>query len=298
MNQQATANINAPQFNVLIPRNAAIKPPEKNRKIFFWIGLSLLVHLGVLFFSLPQFESLKTLDDQSPISVDLMMDVNPFGAKENTLPDAVKKPDAAVPANILPQLPKRFMIEDEKKDDKEIVVDKKIEEKIQKKEENPPVPLSQNDDVNKIKKDDAIKRLALEKLRLLEKKSKELTAPKIDAIAKLKEDLSKVNASVANLPGKSGGQADQYRAMLLAAIRPNWYLPPTVKFKNPDALAVISIRIESSGKLRSADVKKTSGSDVIDEYAIRAIKLSTFPEPPADLVGVELAIGLSTKSSQ
>jgi TolA protein len=278
-----------------------LKTGEGNLFAFFLFA-SLATHLGffmvrnINFFE-PQD---KPMQQELAIEASLITDFDLDGAQETTIPDAKEADEVAIRDNLLPQLTKKFSIEEEKIED-DAIADFEADVKdgnVKKKIDEPDLKIkSDKDESNKITKLDALKRLAIEKLRQ-EKKDIVDKAKKTDPLAKIREELTKKNSKILTAGGLSGKKAlDRYRILLQKSVRRNYELPEAYNFKNTDLSVVISIKVTAKGELMQSLVAKSSGDEVFDELAFSAVKKSApLPFPPKDQVGQLIHLKFSPKS--
>lgn len=87
--------------------------------------------------------------------------------------------------------------------------------------------------------------------------------------------------------GASGSAAagSDYYSMVVKKIRQEWVFPESL---DRNLEAIISIRIAKDGSVRIDKIEKSSGNQLFDRYALRAInKASPLPPPPQEMeVGV------------
>jgi periplasmic protein TonB len=264
------------------------------------LGVSVIIHLisylvrPDLFWPAPKMN----LEENWDVDVDFMGDVSLKSPHETALPDAKKAEQEAVPLNVLPQLPKKFQIEEQKevhdtpsdlpkeKTDEEAVAEQQKtkaqeQEKVKKMEE----------DANKVAMDDLRKRLALEKLRQEQKTDERLKAQK-DALAKLKLDRAVDDANANS--GSAGSvlgliKNTAYGNALKAAVARNFNLPENFRYSQNRMSVPTVVVINETGQLVSLKLNGSSGSEVYDNAVVAAIKNSVpLPAPPKDYVGREI----------
>ena len=269
-------------------------------RVRFWkiLAASIAIHIAV-FIIKPNFflsNSVMNLEENWDVDVDFMGEISMKAPQDTALPHAQKSEEEAVPANLLPQLPKKFQIEEQKPVEKNIAEekDKKAEEAIAEKkvqaEVKPVVPKTE-EDANKVDMDDLRKRLAVEKLKQENKVSERMKAQK-DAMAKLKQDLKAENADKNS--GSSGGMLgvlrnNAYGNALKSAVKRNFNLPENFKYSQQKMAVPLLVVINDHGELVSIKLTGSSGSDVYDSAVIAAIKNSVpLPPPPRELAGREI----------
>ncbi len=118
-----------------IKRVETIGLPHDRKSFRFLIAASVIVHLLIYFIRPDLFwsENLINTEQSWDVDVDFMGDVTLKAPSDTALPNAVKSEDEAVPKNLLPQLPKKFQVDEQKPiEDSELVAekDKKAEEAI------------------------------------------------------------------------------------------------------------------------------------------------------------------------
>jgi protein TonB len=230
------------------------------------------------------------LEEAWEVNMDLLGDVSSSSPNESALPNAEKALEEAIPANLLPQLPKKFQIEAQEKADgvpdseKDIAAsenEKQLEKASEQTEAKPT-----EEDANKVDMDDLRKRLAVEKLKEEQKTSDRIQAQK-DALAKLKDMASKT-PSDSNSGTKTGAlslaRSGSYGSILASTIKKSFYLPESFKHSQAKLSVPVIMVIDDKGELLSVKLSGTSGNDVYDQAAIASIRNSTpLPKPPKEL---------------
>ena len=267
--------------------------PSENRLLFLLLGFSVIGHIAVYAASgLNWLASSADLSDEWAIEVDVGMDGS---ASETALPEAKKAEEASVSKKILPQLPKSFAIEKDQKEEE--VFAEKVEKKTAKEKEKgvdektleSQVEKEKSDAAKKLKMADALKRLALEELRNKEKFSDEKSAPKDDALAKIKEAAKKEAARKSKAALKK--KHKKYGILLKKQILRHYKLPHTFTSSVASLKVVLSVVVNERGKLVSVDVRESSKDPVFDGYAIKAAKSgSPFERPPKSLAGRKISV--------
>jgi colicin import membrane protein len=287
----------------LIKRTEPVGLPINQRHFSTALVICFFVHLLILlanpswFFSPPRIE----MEESIAVDMDFMTEPSMAAPQENALPKAVKSEELAVPANLLPQLPKKFEIEEQKKTEEKVFVeekDPKAEDALAKKEVAPPeedVPKAK-EDPNKVTREDLLKRLAMEKLKRDNKIDLQMKAQK-SALAKLKEDIVAADAR-SNSGTSSGGvsaiRAKTYADLLRAAVKRNLYLPKTFEYDQARFVTQLSVVISSKGELVGVTMARSSGNIAYDQAAILAIQNSVpLPKPPTEFVGQAITFNLS-----
>lgn len=287
---------------VTIPTWREIQSRE-DRLFRFFIGFFATIHFlifavqGISFWHHRQL-----MIDEWTMDADLIADSESGAPKKNALPNAEQAPEAKVSDRTLPQLPKKFTIEDTPPPTEEKTF---LEKKDQKPGEDKVAPVTEPvrtpnltrdlDEQNRVKKDDALKRLALESLRLQKKTDKENKAEeKGDAKLADKSDVTRdVNTgSSIGIPDRSSFR--RYRSLLQGAVRRHYTLPEAYNFKNADIKAVVSIIINENGGLSQVKLAQSSGDGVFDNLVLDAVKASVpLPQPPKDMVGQVINVQFS-----
>lgn len=236
------------------------------------------------FFPSPDFQ-----ESDMEIETDISFDTSMLAAKDTVLPNAKESEKPGIPAEMLPQLPKKFEIDNPVKDEQpteeqQLEKNETEGEKITDKLPEPEKEVVVKDDTNKIQLDDARIRLALERLRK-EQKTAEIEAHKRDKLAALRSEL-------ASQAGKAGGSVDlnqsfgEYKKQLQIAVRRNFNLPDAYELKNANIQVIVAVVLDPRGNLSSISVAETSGNDVFDNLALEAINNSApLPPPPKELAG-------------
>lgn len=275
---------------------ALAKSEDKLFRIVF--VCSALVHVGVL--AMRGFEWSRDpiqLEDEWSMDADLVADADFTPPSQSALPQAAPAPEAAVRPQMLPQLPKKFAIEEAAKPEE--IVPEEIEKKKEPPKEEPKKedvkeaekPKEQLDilkktDVedNKIKQDEALKRLALEKLREADKTAEKTQAPEENKLARVAELLDK-NGKGGGAVGTGRGAA-RYGTRLKAAVQRNYNLPEAYNLKGANMVVELAIAVGGDGQLVSLEVYKSSGDAAFDQLTIDAAKASVpLPKPPPELIG-------------
>lgn len=292
----------APAFS---PRVESAEAPIDRRFFVKTVLVTLLCHLILLsmnpdwFFSIP----IVSLEESIAVDADFMPEVSAGSPQENSMPNAKKSEDVAVPSNLLPQLPKKFEVEQNVKADEKSVADekdKKSEDQLAKKVEDVADQLESpktKDDPNKVTKEDLLKRLAVERLKRENKVDKQMKAQK-DALAKLKEELlakdARANSALGSSSGISGIRAKTYADVLRAAVKRNLYLPKNFEYDRSQLVTQLSVVINAKGELVEVKLARSSGNGAYDQAAIAALQNSVpLPQPPAEIAGQSITFNLS-----
>lgn len=289
----------------LTSRVEPVGMPADHRYFSKILGATLLLHVLVLtlnpdwFFSMP----IVNLEESIAVDADFMSDITLNSPQENALPNAKKSEDVAVPSNLLPQLPKKFEVEEQLKTEEKSLADKKeqdIADEAAKKQTVPGEKLESQktqDDPNKVSKEDLLKRLAVERLKQQNKVDKQMKAQK-DALAKLKEELvakdANKNSSLGVAVGVGAIRAKNYADLLRAAVKRNLYLPKTFEYDRAQLVTQLSVVLNARGELVDVRLAKSSGNVAYDQAAIAALQNSVpLPQPPSEFVGQAITFNLS-----
>jgi TonB family protein len=289
----------------LISRVEPVGMPADRRYFSKILGATLLLHALVLtlnpdwFFSMP----IVNLEESIAVDADFMSDITLNAPQENALPNAKKSEDVAVPSNLLPQLPKKFEVEEQLKTEEKSLADKKEQDIADEADKKQTVPVEKlesqktQDDPNKVSKEDLLKRLAVERLKQQNKVDKQMKAQK-DALAKLKEELvakdANKNSSLGGAVGVGAIRAKNYADLLRAAVKRNLYLPKTFEYDRAQLVTQLSVVLNARGELVDVRLAKSSGNVAYDQAAIAALQNSVpLPQPPSEFVGQAITFNLS-----
>jgi colicin import membrane protein len=293
---------------VVVPRWNWVRADE-NRFFGFMIAVSALAHLLVAVVDFGSFMRRTPIVEEWSMDVDLFADAMPGAPDKSALPDAEKAPEAKVSDRMLPQLPKQFAIKEaappeektftERVDDKEAPA--KDEAKETPKEEvtkAPPQP-SPEEEKNRIDEAEARKRAVLEKLRREQKTAEKNKAEDASADAKLAELAAKArernSGAVAGLTSRSSFRT--YQGLLYGAVRRNFQLPEAYNYAGREISAIFAVRVSERGDLIDIKMDQSSGDEVFDNEAMRALRASVpLPPPPRDLVGETILVQFSPRS--
>jgi TonB family protein len=260
-----------------------INDAVQDRLFVSFIFVSIACH--ILAFILHQwtlFSAPKPLIQEWSIDTDLIVDAEKAGGAP--IPPAERE--------LLPQLPKNFTVKDPERPDENPAEEKKDvpppkEEEVKKgetpndeKDKVDPTLKNNRPDATELKMQDALKRLALERLR------DEQTKHKDDPLKKISAELAK-GQGVGRGDGPGGITAiDKYQQILKKIISRNYNLPPTYDMKTGTLTVTLGITLDGRGELRSVEILESSGDSVFDEYTIKAAKSGApYPPPPKEIVG-------------
>ncbi len=269
----------------------------QDQLVRFFVTASVVGHL--IFFILNQlglqFRIPEPLVEEWTMDTDLLTESDLSNAPSvTTIPGAKVEEKAQVPDNLLPQLPKQFTLQETTKEKAEELVPGP-DEKKETKEEEPEKKAKEAESEtkadeeiqNRLDKADALKRLALERLKKQQtEKNRELKAPSNEKLARIGDELEKSDKLSGVAGGAAGFDKNRYRKVLYSAVHKNYHLPETFKLVDPNITVVIAIRVNGRGELMAVEVEQSSNDPVFDEAAINAAKNSApFDPPPSSLAG-------------
>lgn len=250
-------------------------------------------HLLVLVLSwFDVFDSSAWKRDEWEIEAELATEIDVSRSKESALPKAKVAEEAAVPSQVLPQLPMRYKVENKNPEPadalKEEIKEPPPEAKPADKPADQPAPVipTPDDDVTKVDRADLLKRQAFEKLREEKKFADTTTAQKSEALARLKNEQAQDDVDSASTSMLSGIAKDKYVAVIAQAVMASYQLPDAYNLKDSNLLAEIIISVDRTGSL-TAEVAKSSGDPVFDQLVVDILvnKVSPLPRPPIGLEG-------------
>jgi colicin import membrane protein len=253
---------------------------------------SILIHAGMLFLqNFTEDWAPPNFPEEFAIEADLVGDIDLPTPSKTVIPDAKLDEKAAAARQMLPQITKKFNIdkaeqEQENIDGENVSEAEKDDVALQKQDKTISLKDKNNTD-NRIKMKEALKRLALERLKK-RNVAKETKTESKQGLAKIRDQLAK-SASL-KLGGGGGssfnGAIQRYRSKLQTAIRRHYSLPKAYNFTNADVMVVIMIIVNDRGDLMKSNVYKSSGDQVFDELAMNAIKSAVpLPKPPRGQAG-------------
>lgn len=269
-------------------------PTEEDRLFRKFLCLSVACH--VVFFVADRFDfwtSEPTMVDEWSMETDLISP-DEFGQiKETSLPKAKESNEVKVPETLLPQLPQNFKVEEAKKADEEegLTADKDAKDIGEVKNDQvktaPKTDLNK-DASNKVAMADALKRLALEKLRKDKQTTKkDFTAQKSDTMARLRQELNANSIAEGMSGGGMGSTQKAYVGKVQSIVRKNWSYPSMVQWQVAKPKALVKIVLLEDGNLKDVRIEQSSGDTLFDDYTVRAVKASTpFPTPPDESLRV------------
>ena len=82
-----------------------------------------------------------------------------------------------------------------------------------------------------------------------------------------------------------------YFSKVREKIRATWTYPSAAGERGIEGEVVVEFRIAKDGRLESADVRRSSGAAILDEYSVRAVQTAApFPPVPEDVAIETLTI--------
>jgi TonB family protein len=283
-------------------RQGMALPPRyhgEDRLLFSLVLVSALVHS--VFLVIDDFGWVRdptVVTEEWSMDADLVNDFERAAPAVSALPKAQEAPEAKVPDQMLPQLPKKFAVPEQAKPE-EAIAEEKVEEPP-KEEAKPEAPKeeqlnlkTEEQEVNKLTQADALKRLAMERLRLEEKTAKDVEAPERDSLARLAEEIQKRKKLNSGTFGSAAAKAKakQYGATLKQAVNANYSLPEAYNLKGANLKVLIAIAVSERGDLLDLTVNQSSGDRVFDELTVQAVRASApLPRPPKEMAGEQIVL--------
>ncbi|MBF0441372.1 MAG: cell envelope integrity protein TolA [Oligoflexales bacterium] len=271
---------------------------DEDKLVIFAISISIILHLFVLFFEkFGKFSPSEPLIPEWKMDTELVTEEDLVGPDKSTLPNAKQSEKEAVPSNLLPQLPQSFTVKQAQKNDDEGLPENKPEpqKEAEKEADKPsndkdkpsPVSSTKQDEANKLAMQDAIRRLAIEKLRQMQnEKANRFEAPEQSSIVRLKDELKgskRLQEAVAMGIQK---EREAYGKILNRTISKHYMLPQTFQSTVAKPVVILAIVVNMKGELVSVKVHQSSNDPVFDEYTIAAAKgAAPYEKPPKSLVG-------------
>jgi len=271
---------------------------DDDRLIIVFIVLSIAGH--GLFFVLEGFDLFEKKDyliNEWVMDAEIISEVDFAGLEKSAVPDAKIAEEAKVRETLLPQITKTFSVKEDTKPEEVVAVEKekkeeKAEEKKQavKPEKTEDLQIkTQNKEDNKLDQRDAAKRLAMDRLKALNK-----TAKTNEAEVSSKDDVA--TKILQNLKGGiAGGSArgkqiiDQYVGMVRRAVQSNYSLPEAYNLKGAAMQVTIVVVVSERGDLMKLELDQSSGDAVFDNMTLQSVKASApLPKPPQELVGEKI----------
>ena len=263
---------------------------DEDRLLKNIIGVSLGAHL--IFFTIIYLD----IDSMPPapmeewvIDADLSTDFGDAPAKATVIPNAEVADKAAVPSNLLPQINRSFEMNSRAREDEGFAEESTKIEKSKLKGKKSDGIAREKKNKSRLKMQEALRRLAMEKLRKEQKtKSRDYKTEKKGALARVKQNL----ADDQSKDGIGGVEEKQrYRVYLTKTIHRNYDLPSTYKINNKHAMVYLRMKINENGELVVSKIDKSSGDEVFDSYTLAALRKSApFSAPPKSLVGKSIVV--------
>lgn len=258
-------------------------------------ALFLILHIAALL-STSMFDKV-TKPQEISIDIDLL--------PENTLSDSQPTTAAPKPVNILPQLPKKFAIRmpqpvPAEPDTEPVTASQPATEPkpAAAATSQPPKPANIKpptgetlvkhaaNEENVLRVQEALQRLALEKLRVQQRKEHKRTST-------INTKMQKAIANLSNMKSSNALNAS-YQTALRIAIKRNFILPDIYDLKNANIKVKLEIRIDVRGNLLRLRLLKSSRNKIFDDLAMAAVRnTSPFPIPPAELVDKQIIVILT-----
>lgn len=156
----------------------------------------------------------------------------------------------------------------------------------------PVLKSAQDEAANRLKKEDALKRLLDEQARLDKKFAKEKQAEKQDALALAAAELAKKGVGLGN--GTGGEVHNRYGQKLKKAVQPHYNIPEVYRMRASEYTVSVTIQVAANGSLMELQVEKSSGVVEFDESVLKAIRDAVpLPTPPPDLAGERITVNFS-----
>jgi|GEM_PF-859254 len=293
----AISRIKTFSSTVVLPWWREVRTQEE-RLFRVFVVVSAVIHLGVVLVQgISLWQKRQQIMEEWTMDADLISDIESGAPKKSALPDAKESPEEKVSDRLLPQLTKKFTIDEKPPEEKTFLEkqevkpgEKPVKEEIQ--EARAPTVPKDDDEQNKLQKEEALKRLAIESLRRQEKLDKENKAetkgdPKIADKGQSMKDIN-TGANV-GIPNRSS--FNRYRSQIQAAVKRNYSLPEAYNYKSADIKVVMAILLTENGSIADLKVESSSGDQVFDDFALQALKASSpLPPPPRDMVGIWIAL--------
>ena len=250
--------------------NLPISAFEKKLFKFFFIFF-LALHV-IAIFAVPFSSFLVPAEKELNFAVDILPET-----VVTTKTDETTKPDSSM----LPQLPKKFSVKSE-----QLASLPKAAINSENNNEQSDEIIANNDDTNLIKAKEALKRLALERLR--SQKKQETKNQRV-----LTKQMQKALLNISSIKS-SDAVRSKYQTVLRVFIRRNFILPDIHDLKNADIKVKLEIKINDKGYLSKMRIIKSSNNKIFDELAASAVKNSSpFPTPPRELIEQDIIIILT-----
>lgn len=156
----------------------------------------------------------------------------------------------------------------------------------------PIIKTPHNEATNRLKKEDALKRLLNEQARQDKKFAKEKQAENQDALALAAAELAKKGVGLGQ--GAGGEVHSRYGQKLRKAVQPHYNIPEVYRMRASAYKVSITIQVAANGSLMGLEVEKSSGVMEFDESVLKAIRDAVpLPTPPPDLAGERITVNFS-----
>ncbi|MES2203794.1 MAG: cell envelope integrity protein TolA [Pseudomonadota bacterium] len=157
---------------------------------------------------------------------------------------------------------------------------------------------AEEEKLKKIKDKEEADKLKAQKAVEDAKKLKEQQQKQYEAAAALQKKIAAKQAAIAQQRSEAiNGVVDQYKGLILEAIRQTWLVPPGTE---PSLATQLVITLGTGGQVTNVQVVKGSGNALLDQSAVAAVyKASPLPVPPdADAAAVFKQFSLTLKPEQ
>lgn len=259
-------------------RNIYANPSPTGEGLLIKVFLFLSISAHFLLFNVDYYgwlDTTKPIIQEWSIDTDLMTDEEFDDLPSATsIPDAKPAPVPKVPDRLLPQLPKKYNIKEEKvAEDGLGEPDEKKKEGKEDKAEPGAVVKNQQED-NKLEKRDALKRLMLEKIRAEQKEASQKLVAEQNEFAKLAQKIK----------GRTGKGIETWRQSIRKAITRKFNLPLNMEGKA--LVALVQVKLNTRGRILAINLVQSSGDQLYDRLAIDTVKnAEPFKPPPESFVG-------------
>lgn len=277
------------------------------------IYASVILHITVFVFDFSGLiEAPKLKIEDIAIETDFISEQDLKEQSTKSIPKAKPDPELAVDKKTLPQLPKVFNIKQEKKP--EAPEGESTTEPVELKKSTKPEPVVKEQskpetqktetpkvDALELSKKDALRRLALERLRT-DKNIKNKTSPA--APKKAPEvgvegtaDKNRALQRVLTAGSLSASEKKTYGLKLKRFISPKYNIPFTFKTGRQLLEVTVGFVLESNGSLNKIRVTKGSGDSRFDQHVLKILTaIRTYPRPPVDLAGREFELNFNNRT--
>lgn len=270
-------------------QNLAIAPDIETKLLKRLVWISVVVHLIILFFN-PYLWLFRSHPDVPDWVIEAeLVDMGQFTQERpDSVKDAVQGEEISIREKSLPQVTKKFALEDQKDTSEKISdpdpEDKTLGEKAEISKEKVKEFLAPKPTVSPA--DESIKKIALdrllkEKARQEKKFAKETSSPLNENLLKRKEELKNL-AKGYSLVGMNTG----YGGVLKKWISRRYTLPDIYNYKDSNIRATVQVILDLSGNIQNINLIESSLNPVFDNLVLKTIQdASPFPSPPPDWVG-------------